>query len=169
MWALNFLPDIVFHAIFAIGCLGLVASFVLGFLPFIDAYRRSIQIISICLFSLGLWYEGGIAKDKEWKVKVAELEVKIATLQASSARVDTEVVTKILVKKQVIKEKGDTVIEYIDREIVKFDSTCPIPEKVISAHNAAATNNLDFLKADSEVGTGDHNKLAVKIKIPTKK
>jgi hypothetical protein len=169
MWALDFLPDIVFHSIFAVGCLGLVASFVLGFLPFIAVYKNSIQIISICLFSLGLWYEGGIAKDKEWKAKVAALEVEIAKKYASSARADTEIVTKIITKKQVIKEKGDTIIEYIDREIVKFDSTCPIPEKLISAHNAAASNNLNLLSSESEVGTSDHNKLAVKTKIATKK
>lgn len=169
MWALNFLPDIVFHTVFALGCLGLIAGFVLGFLPFVSTYRVAIQITSIVLFSIGLWYEGGIAKDKEWRAKVVELEIKMAAKHSKSARVDVEIITKVLTKKQVIKEKGDTIIEYIDREIVKFDSACPIPEKLIMAHNAAATNNPELLTSSSEVSTDDHNKLATKIKLPPKK
>lgn len=170
MWALNFLPDIVFHLIFTAGIVGLIAGFIFGFLPFISVYKTPIQIISILLFAVGLWYEGGIAKDKEWKAKVSDLEIKLQKMQTRSAKVDIEVVTKVLTKKQIIREKGDTIIEYIDREIVKFDNSCPIPEKLIIAHNAAATNNPELLNVNSEVPTLDHNQLAKpRIKMPSKK
>jgi 4-hydroxyphenylpyruvate dioxygenase-like putative hemolysin len=112
---------------------------------------------------LGVWYEGGIAKDAEWKARVAELETKVAQAEAKSAQVNTKVVTKVVTKTQVIKEKGDEVVRYIDREITKYDSECKIPQVAIKAHDASALNKtIDevILNPSSVIGTTDHNALA---------
>lgn len=164
MWILTFLPDYATHSILTVGILGIIAGFVLGFIPLINAYKLPIQIVSILLLSLGLYLEGGMTKEAEWQLKAKELEVKISKAEAESAKVDTQVVTKIITKKQVIKEKGDDIVKYIDREVVKYDNTCPIPESVIKSHNAAATGDLMILSTEL------HNKLATpSIKLAPKK
>jgi len=163
MWALNFLPDVVFHAIFILGILGLIAGFVLGFIPVINQYKFPIQLISILVFSLGLWYEGGIAKDQEWKAVVMDLTNKIALAEREGQQVTEQAVTKVITKDKIIFEKGATITEYVDREIIKYDKTCQLPEAVILAHNAAALNKTDLLpplSITTELSTTEHNNLA---------
>ena len=160
MWILSFLPDYVTHLIFFSGVLGTIAGFVLGFIPFIATYKLPIQIISILVLSFGLYLEGGLADQTVWQLKVKEMEAKVAKAETESQKVNTEVITKILTKKQVIKEKGDDIVQFIDREIVKYNNICEIPEIVITTHNAAAKNDPTLLKKQIEVPTDLHNQLA---------
>ena len=171
MWIISVLPDIAIHAIFAVGVLGLIAGFVLGFIPGIKAYKLPIQIISILVFSLGLYLEGGLADNLVWQLRVKEMEAKVSKAEAESAKVNTKIVEKIVTKNQVIREKGKTVTEYVDREVVKYDTKylpgeiCEIPKEVIKAHNAAASGNA-IVDADTRIPTDAINKAA---RLPEKK
>lgn len=140
MWALNWLPDIVFHLILIAGVLALLAGWALRMVPLISKYSLPILVVGILLTILGVWYEGGIAKDREWKARVAELEVKVAQAEVKAAIVNTKIVEKIVVKTRIVKEKGDTVVQYIDREVKAADESCKIPPVVITSHDAAALN-----------------------------
>jgi hypothetical protein len=140
MWIINWLPEFVVHLIFLAGVVGTIAGFVLGFIPFISKYKLPIQIISLLLLSLGVYLEGGLAEKAKWELRVKEMEAKVAQAEAKSAQVNTEIVEKVITQKQVIKVKGDKVIEYIDREVKVFDNTCTVPEIAIKAHNMAAKN-----------------------------
>ena len=146
MWILSFLPEWVFHVILLAGLFGIIAGFLLGFIPFINQYKLVIQIISLLVFSLGLYLEGGLADNKEWQARVAEMQVKVAQAEAKSSEANVQIVTKIVKKTKVVHEKGDAIVSYIDREVVKnnevikFVENCPIPDIIIKTHNAAATN-----------------------------
>lgn len=140
MWIINWLPEFVVHLIFLAGVVGTIAGFVLGFIPFVSKYKLPIQIISLILLSLGVYLEGGLAEKAKWELRVKEMEVKVAEAEAKSAVVNTEIVEKVITQRQVIKVKGDKVIEYIDREVKVFDNTCTVPEMAIKAHNMAAKN-----------------------------
>lgn len=140
MWIINWLPEFVVHLILLAGIVGTIAGFVLGFIPFINTYKLPIQIISLLLLSLGLYLEGGLAEKAKWELRVKEMEVKVAEAEAKSAVVNTEIVEKVITEKQIVKVKGDKVIEYIDREVKVFDNTCTVPEIAIKAHNMAAKN-----------------------------
>lgn len=163
MWILNWLPDFVFHLILILGVLALLAGWALRMVPVVAKYSLPIQVVGVLLTVLGVWYEGGIAKDAEWKARVAELETKVAQAEVKSEKVNTKVVTKVVTKTQVIKEKGDEVVRYIDREVAKHDAECKIPPAAIKAHNASAMNKaVDevILTPTSVVNTTDHNALA---------
>jgi hypothetical protein len=138
MWILNWLPDIVFHLILITGVLAIIAGLVLRMVPLINKYALPIQVAGILLTVIGVWYEGGMAKDTEWKAKVAEVEKKVAEAEAKSAKVNTTIVTKIVKKLELVRTRGNDVIQYVDREIVKYDTVCPIPAEVVKAHNMAA-------------------------------
>ncbi len=140
MWIINWLPEFVVHLIFLAGVVGTIAGFVLGFIPFVSKYKLPIQIISLILLSLGVYLEGGLAEKAKWELRVKEMEVKVAEAEAKSAVVNTEIVEKVVTEKQIVKVKGDKVIEYIDREVKVFDNTCTVPEIAIKAHNMAAKN-----------------------------
>ena len=140
MWIINWLPEFVVHLIFLAGIAGTIAGFVLGFIPFVSKYKLPIQIISLLLLSLGVYLEGGLAEKAKWELRVKEMEAKVAKAEAKSAVVNTEIVEKVVKEKQIVKVKGDKVIEYIDREVKVFDNTCTVPELAIKAHNMAAKN-----------------------------
>lgn len=149
MWILNWLPDVVFHLVLILGLLALVASWIIKLLPIklipvMMQYRTLLQVAGVVLTVLGVWYEGGIAKDAEWKLKVAEAEQKVAQAEAKAATQNVKVITKYVDKVQVVKVQGQEVVKYVDREIVKYDSKfaaggqCEIPKEFLTAVNMAA-------------------------------
>jgi hypothetical protein len=142
MWIINWLPEFIVHLIFLAGVAGTIAGFVLGFIPFISKYKLPIQIISLLLLSLGVYLEGGLAEKAKWELRVKEMEAKVAQAEAKSAVVNTQIVEKVVTQKQIVKEKGDKIIQYIDREVKVFDNTCTVPEIAIKAHNMAAKNEV---------------------------
>ena len=146
MWILSFLPEFIPHFIFIIGVLGTIAGFVLGFIPFVSTYKLPIQIISILILSLGLYLEGGLANEADWKLKVKEVETKLAQKEAQSQAETVKIVEKVVTKTAYIKTKGQDIIKYLDKEVVKdnevikYVETCPtIPQVILKSVNEAAT------------------------------
>jgi hypothetical protein len=135
MWILNWLPDWLFYVMFFTGVLALVIGKILVPLR-LYAYPAGVALII-----MGTWYSGGIAKDKEWKEKVAEVEAKLAIAQQASAVVNEKIITKVITKNQIIKLRGDDIVKYIDKEVIKYDNTCKIPLEVIVVHNMAAKHD----------------------------
>ena len=144
MWIISFLPDWVFHLMLAVGVLGTVAGFVLGIIPAVKQYVLPIRVISLLVLSLALYLEGGLADYNAWQLKVKEVEAKLAQAEIKSAKENTKIVTKVITKTQVVKTRGEDIVRYIDREIVKYDTKfapggqCEIPKEFIKAHNDAA-------------------------------
>jgi hypothetical protein len=171
MWILSILPEAAIHIIFGLGVLGTIAGFVLGFIPFVKAYQFAIQICSIVVLVVGVYLEGGLSDYKEWEFKVKELEVKVAEAKVESEKVNTKIVEKIVTQKQIIREQGKTITEYVDREIVKYDTKylpgaiCEIPQEVIKAHNMAASGKKleDIeIKSNTPIPTDAINKAAMR-------
>lgn len=147
MWIFEWLPDAVTHIIFLTGALGVFAGFVLTFIPFVKQYKLAIQIASIFIFALGVYLEGGLADNKEWTAKVKELEGKLAVAEEKSKTANVIVEEKVVTKTNIVKQKGQDIIKYVDREVVKnnevikYVENCPVPKVIIDAHNAAAMMN----------------------------
>jgi hypothetical protein len=135
MWILNWLPDWLFYVMFFTGVLSLVIGKILA------DFRLYAYPAGVVLIIMGTWYSGGIAKDHEWKEKVAEVEAKLALAQQASAKVNEKIITKVVTKNQIIKLRGDDIVKYIDKEVIKYDNTCKIPIEVIIVHNMAAKHD----------------------------
>ena len=140
LWILQLLPDWIFYAILGIGLVGLAVTYFLRFIPIpaIFIYKTPIQLASVAMIAFGVYMSGVIANEQKWKDRVAELEKHYAESQVKSEKVSTEVVTKYITKREVIREKGEEQIRYIDREITKYNEVCKLPKEVITLHNEAA-------------------------------
>ena len=144
MFILSILPEWVFHAITIMGVLGTIVGFVLGMIPAVKTYIIPVRVISILLLSLGLYLEGGLADYAVWEAKVKEVEAKLAEAELKSAKENTKIVTKVITKTQIVRTRGEDIIRYVDREIVKYDTKfapggqCEIPKEFIKALNDAA-------------------------------
>jgi len=138
MWIMNFLPQWMFHALFFIGVLTLAASLILKVIPLLNQYKIPVQIVSVLLILIAVWFEGAISCQQSWETRVKEMETKVAKAESES-KVETErIVQKVVTKTQVIRERGEQVTNYIDREVVRYDNSCVIPKEFIEAHNKAA-------------------------------
>lgn len=160
MWIFTVAPEWAIHAVLAVGLLGLLAAFILSFIPFIKQYSIPLKVGTALLTALGLYLEGGLSDYKEWQLKIAELQTKLAAAEVKSAQKNVEIVEKVVVETQVVKERGRDIIKYLDRvvtkeipvevpgperekivEVVKHIESCPVPKLIIEQHNAAATMN----------------------------
>jgi hypothetical protein len=138
MWILKFLPYWIFYAVFFMGLLGLAATFLIRFLPFLYVYKTPLQIGSIVLIVIGTYMSGAISNEEAWQARVKEMEAKVAAAQVESLKENVKIVEKVVKKTEYIKTRGQDITKYVDREIVKYDNTCVIPQEFIKAHNMAA-------------------------------
>ena len=138
MWILNFLPDWLFYIILLAGVGGLAASYLMKFIPFVYMYKTPIQIGSVVAIVLGTFMIGAAWNDQEWRRRVAEMEQKVAAAEVQSNEENVKIITKIVNKTEVIKTKGEDVIKYIEKEVVKYNDRCEIPNQLVEALNKAA-------------------------------
>ena len=143
MWLLNWLPDWLFYAVGLVGLIGLFSTYLLRFIPIpaIYMYKTPIQLVSIVLIGFATYISGGIANEAKWNARVKEVEVKVAAAEIESAKQNVKIIEKVVKKTEYITKKGNDVIQYVDREIVKYDSSCVIPKEFVKAHNDATDLN----------------------------
>ena len=146
MWIISFLPNWVFHLLLTAGILGTIAGFVLGMIPLIQKYIFPIRIISILLLSFSLYIEGGLSNEESWQLKVKEVEAKLDQKEVQSQAETVKIVEKVITKTAYIKTKGQDIIRYLDKEVIKdnevikYVETCPaIPQVILKSVNQAAT------------------------------
>jgi hypothetical protein len=148
MWLLHLLPTSlilwIVNTLLVVGVIGIILGFFVKFIPVINTYRLPIQIGSIIIFCVGLWWQGGYSVEQAWRERVEALEAQVARAEEQSKTANQKIKTKTVTRIQIVKVRGEDQIKYIDREIVRYDEkfakggTCEIPREFIKAHNAAA-------------------------------
>jgi hypothetical protein len=144
-WMLGLLPAWFWPTLLIAGVLAILASFVLGAIPFIKNYKLPIQVGGILAVVASVWFLGAASNEEKWQVKIRELEEQVKKAEEQSRETNVKVETKIVERTKVIKEKAKTQIEYVDRiitqdkEIIKYIEQCPVPKIIIDEHNKAAT------------------------------
>jgi hypothetical protein len=142
MWILNLLPEWIFYAILAIGTIGLL---LLKFTPFIPVlYRTAITPVLFLFVVFGIFMSGSIYASKDWLARVKEMQDKVAIVEVKSKEENVKIVEKVVKKTEYITRRGQDIIQYVDREIVKYDTKflpggeCEIPKEFIKSMNDAA-------------------------------
>jgi hypothetical protein len=144
MWILQWLPNWIFYGIFFAGLLGLLASYVMKFIPFVYVYRTPIQAISILAIAIGTYMSGAISNEESWQTKVKEMEAKVVQAEVKSAKENIKIVEKVVTKTEYITRRGQDIIQYVDKEVIKYDTkfapsgVCELPKEFIKAINNAA-------------------------------
>jgi hypothetical protein len=151
MWLITFLPDsmvaLVIYTIIAAGAGLIIVSMLTRWIPGISGYRTPLQVFGAAALIFGFYLQGGRANEAEWQARVQQLEIQLAQSQVDSGKKNIEVQTQVVTKTRVLREKGEEIIKYIDREVVKnqevirYIEQCPVPKEIIDAHNAAAVLN----------------------------
>lgn len=140
MWILQWLPGWIFYAILVLGLIGWLITYLLKFIPIpqLFIYRNPIQIVSVLLIVFGVYMAGSIANNEAWEARVREVQAKLAEAEVKAAQETVRIVEKVVVQQKVVRERGQNVVQYVDREVVKYDTKCEIPQPFVEAHNNAA-------------------------------
>jgi predicted PurR-regulated permease PerM len=142
MWILEFLPNWLFYLLLFAGIVGYILSnTLLKLLP----YSSIANIVSVLTTIFAIFMVGAVHNNDAWVQRSQQLQQKVLELETKSAEANTKIVEKVLVKKQTIKEHGDEIVKYIDREVVKDNEVikyiehCPkLPTEIINTINKAA-------------------------------
>ena len=142
MWILHFLPDALIlwfcNILLLVGIVLTVAGFFIKSIPLLNQYRVPAQILGIALLTLGVYFRGGLAVETEWRERVAAVEARLAEAEKASAQANTQIDTRSQKKTTEIRQRMTYIRQYVDREVVRYNDQCTIPEPFIRAHNDAA-------------------------------
>ena len=133
MWVLKFLPNWFFYFLMIAGIVGLLVS---RFIP--SYYKTAAQALSVALFVVGVFMVGAITDNEAWLARVKEMEGKIKEVEVQIVKENVRVETKYVDRVQIVKQKGEEIVRYVDREIVKYDDSCKLPNEFIVILNKAA-------------------------------
>ena len=148
MWMLSFIPDswiqLAVHIIFGLGVAGLVLTWLIQnifnhftkLLPWI----KTVRWISIILFVGGLYLEGGIGVESEWRARVAQLEAKIKVAEQQSKDANDKLKNQINSKVKIIKINSASNKESIAQNKEVIDAECSLNDKAIVIYNNAVKN-----------------------------
>ena len=134
MWFFNFIPETLFYLLFIASGVGYAVSL---FLPN-PIIKKQVKITSIIALAVSIYLLGMLYVNNWWKDKAAQLQQQVVELEAKSSEANTQIETKIVTKTQIVKQRGDDVIKYVDREIVKINNNCVVPKEFVQAHNQSA-------------------------------
>ena len=139
MILLSWLPDWIFYVSAFAGVIGTVLVMVFGGLIPIQ-YKLGIQILSVFLLAIGLFFIGAISNEEQWKLKVNEMEVKVAKQEVAAAELTTEVITKYVDRVKIVEGKTREIIKKVPVYITKeSDDKCAINNGFVSLHNSSAS------------------------------
>ena len=144
IWMINLIPDIFWTLLLWAGVLSVLASYLLGKIPFVSQYRIPLRVGGVLAVLIGVYFYGVIANEAKWQAKIKELEEKVAVAEAKSTETNTVVKTEVVEKVKIVKERAKTQIEYVDRviekdkEVIKYVENCPVPKSIIDQINEAA-------------------------------
>lgn len=142
MWVLHFLPNSIIlwfcNILLITGIVVTTAGLVAHRIPALWSYQLGFKLGGIALLVLGVYFRGGLAVEAEWRERVAAVEAQLKIAEEKSTEANTQIEQKTQKKTTEIRQRMTYVRQYVDREVVKYNDQCSIPQAFVDAHNRAA-------------------------------
>lgn len=138
MWLIGFLPDSVFYALLILGLLGIIASIFLRNLPIISKYHNPLFLLGLLMTVVGVWFAGGIAKDREYRERIAALQLEIVESEKRAAEANAEIEYVYVDRVEVVEKVRYQVVGSIREYSNELDANCTISPKAVEILNRSA-------------------------------
>ncbi|MFW9616617.1 hypothetical protein [Aquabacterium sp.] len=110
----------------------------------------ALAVIGIALFGFG-WLKGANHIQAQWDAATAAQQQAKAQLQSQQAEASVQVVTQYVDRIQVVREKGDTLIQEVPVYVpVQADAACTVHRGFVGLHDAAAAGELPEPTRDAD-------------------
>lgn len=113
------------------------------------------RLLALATYGIALvgfgWLKGASHVQTQWNAaKAAELQSQ-AQAQTRQAEATVQVVTQYVDRIQVVREKGDTLIQEVPVYVpVQADAACTVHRGFVSLHDAAAAGELPTAPRDAD-------------------
>ncbi len=145
-WMLSFIPSGLWSILLWGSLATFAATYFLTFIKPLAVYAHVIRPVALVIAFFSVYWLGGSDVEERWQAKVKEMEAKVALAEEQSKTANAKIETKVVTKTKVVKERGEAIVQYVDRvvtqdkEVIKFVEHCPIPTSIVNTINSAAKN-----------------------------
>lgn len=137
MFLLDYLPYWAVISFIAVGIIGYLANSL--FPLFISSLAsKAVEFLCIGIMVFGVYLLGGTANQERWETRVKEAEAKVAQKEAESKDANVKLVEKIVIQKQIIKEKRDATKKIVEQNKDSVDSTCQLSNSFVVLHDSSS-------------------------------
>ena len=136
LFLFGILPEFFIHALVFLGIFGYIISLIN--IPLVLPYSKFLRPISIAIFLLGVYLEGGLAVTKDYERKLQEWQGKITLAEIQAKEASGKIEYVIQEKVQVVKDTQVVIQEKIRDVAVNIDRECRITEDTVNILNQAA-------------------------------
>lgn len=110
----------------------------------------ALAALGIAVFGFG-WLKGASHVQAQWDAATAAQQQAQAQAQNRQAEATVQVVTQYVDRIQVVREKGDTLIQEVPIYVpVQADAACTVHRGFVSLHDAAAAGELPEPTRDAD-------------------
>ena len=110
----------------------------------------ALAVFGISLFGFG-WLKGASHVQAQWEAATAAQQQAQAQVQIRQAEATVQIVTQYVDRIQVVREKGDTLIQEVPVYVpVQADAACTVHRGFVSLHDAAAAGELPQPARDAD-------------------
>lgn len=110
----------------------------------------ALAALGIALFGFG-WLKGASHVQAQWDAATAAQQQALAKAQIRQAEATVQVVTQYVDRIQVVREKGDSLIQEIPVYVpVQADAACTVHRGFVRLHDAAAAGELPEPARDAD-------------------
>lgn len=127
------------HIGMAIGIILFLVSTLLSNIPFVKTYSIPGQFAGVILIGVSAFFFGKADYKSEVDKQISDLKTQLANAKVQSSNVNTNIEADNAEKIQIIHDKGQTVIKYIQANSDTMDKDCKVDQSFIDAYNNAAT------------------------------
>jgi hypothetical protein len=110
----------------------------------------ALAVLVIAMFGFG-WQKGSSHVQALWDAATAAQQQAQAQAESRQAEATVQVVTQYVDRIQVVREKGDTLIQEVPVYVpVQADAACTVRRGFVSLHDAAAAGELPEPARDAD-------------------
>ena len=113
---------------------------------------RLLALAALCIAVFGFgWLKGASHVHAQWDAATAVQQQAQAQLQIQQAEATVQVVTQYVDRIQIVREKGDTLIQEVPVYVpIQADAACTVHRGFVSLHDAAAAGELPQSARDAD-------------------
>jgi hypothetical protein len=159
IWMIDLIPNWFWTLVLWAGVLSLVASYILGKIPFVAQYRIPLRVGGVVATLIGVYFYGVIANEAKWQARVEELQRQVKEAEVEGETANQKLGSALEENKKLAAQKGKEVVKYIDKwrtkevlkevpvegpervrveEVIKYIESCPVPKEMLDIHNKGA-------------------------------
>ena len=145
-WMWSLIPTSVItwivNGLIVVGVVGVCASWVAKWIPFVNTYRGPVQLVGIICLVLGVYFKGGADVEMRWRTQALELQAKADKAAEESREANKKLSAEIKKNQQLTKEVKNAVKAGIKANAKQMDSQCTVDSVAIELHNRSSLNQV---------------------------